>query len=213
MQGALTTDWWHGFETLLSLRLPDLVGKTVLDVSAFDGYFAFVAERFGASRVVAVDAHGRRRPGGTGTFQRTKDALDSRVEVSDVEMHDIATQTVGKFDVVLFLGALELARDQLSALEAIAGVTEELLVVETRVDTWGPNRAAVVAMLHSVGFKEVVPYPVRRFSIDRLVGLPARAKSAIELVSATPWRSRERVIRDLARSALLQSRLVAHGRI
>lgn len=37
------------------LHLGDLGGKTVLDVGAYDGYFAFAAERLGAARVVALD--------------------------------------------------------------------------------------------------------------------------------------------------------------
>jgi len=65
--------WWHsidfghgvvtdGFKPveglqheLKALRLPDLHGKTVLDIGAYDGFFSFEAERRGAERVVALD--------------------------------------------------------------------------------------------------------------------------------------------------------------
>ncbi|MEY2431290.1 MAG: tRNA (mo5U34)-methyltransferase [Acidimicrobiaceae bacterium] len=40
---------------LEALRLPDLTGKSVLDIGAWDGYFSFAAEQRGASRVVALD--------------------------------------------------------------------------------------------------------------------------------------------------------------
>jgi tRNA (mo5U34)-methyltransferase len=40
---------------LESLCLPSLVGKSVLDVGAWDGYFSFAAEARGAERVVALD--------------------------------------------------------------------------------------------------------------------------------------------------------------
>jgi tRNA (mo5U34)-methyltransferase len=40
---------------LAQLGLPDLHGKTVLDVGAWDGWFSFAAERLGARRVVALD--------------------------------------------------------------------------------------------------------------------------------------------------------------
>ena len=40
---------------LRSLRLPDLAGKSVLDIGAWDGYFSFAAEVLGARRVVALD--------------------------------------------------------------------------------------------------------------------------------------------------------------
>jgi tRNA (mo5U34)-methyltransferase len=36
-------------------QLPDFDGKTVLDIGAWDGYYSFLAERCGASRVVALD--------------------------------------------------------------------------------------------------------------------------------------------------------------
>jgi hypothetical protein len=65
--------WWHsidlghgvvtnGFKSvevlkheLKALRLPDLRGKTVLDIGAYDGFFSFEAERCGAERMVALD--------------------------------------------------------------------------------------------------------------------------------------------------------------
>src|SRR5919202_3078365 len=40
---------------LRALQLPDLRGKAVLDIGAWDGYYSFAAERLGASRVVALD--------------------------------------------------------------------------------------------------------------------------------------------------------------
>jgi tRNA (mo5U34)-methyltransferase len=36
-------------------ELPDFEGRTVLDIGAWDGYYSFLAERRGASRVVALD--------------------------------------------------------------------------------------------------------------------------------------------------------------
>jgi tRNA (mo5U34)-methyltransferase len=65
--------WWHSIDLghgiatkgvktreslqseLESLRLPDLRGKTVLDIGAWDGFFSFEAERRGARRVLALD--------------------------------------------------------------------------------------------------------------------------------------------------------------
>lgn len=39
------------------LKLPDLAGKTVLDINTWDGWFALQAERHGAGRVVALDSY------------------------------------------------------------------------------------------------------------------------------------------------------------
>lgn len=65
--------WWHSIDLghgvvtpghktpailsreLQGLQIPDLVGKSVLDIGAWDGFFSFEAERRGASRVVALD--------------------------------------------------------------------------------------------------------------------------------------------------------------
>jgi len=65
--------WWHsiqlnpevvtpGFKSpdilareLEAIHLPDLRGKSVLDVGAWDGFFSFEAERRGAKQVVALD--------------------------------------------------------------------------------------------------------------------------------------------------------------
>ena len=38
-----------------NMKLPDVQGKTVLDIGAWDGYFSFEAERRGARRVLALD--------------------------------------------------------------------------------------------------------------------------------------------------------------
>jgi len=60
--------WFHSIELAPGVRtkgltelaltpdqLPDLAGRSVLDIGAWDGYYSFLAERAGASRVVALD--------------------------------------------------------------------------------------------------------------------------------------------------------------
>lgn len=42
---------------LAALDLPDLSGKSVLDIGAWDGFYSFTAERLGATRVVSLDHH------------------------------------------------------------------------------------------------------------------------------------------------------------
>jgi tRNA (mo5U34)-methyltransferase len=226
-------DWWHRFEKLLSLHLPDLTGKTVLDVGPYDGYFSLTAERFGASRVVTVDTASRHDRNGSSSSEYIKDAIASKAEDLKVHPLDISPEIVGQFDVVLFLGVLCHMRDPLLALERMASVTKELLVVETLVDLgfvrspaaafyprqmlrdetnwWGPNPQAVVGMLHTAGFKQVVAYPLEHLSTGRIAGLPARAKRAIDLACSTPCGSRGRLLRDFARHVLMQNHLVTHG--
>ena len=42
-------------EMVTEAQLPDFRGRSVLDIGAWDGYYSFLAERRGASRVVALD--------------------------------------------------------------------------------------------------------------------------------------------------------------
>ena len=169
-----------------SSRLPkihmpdDLSGKTVLDVGAWDGFFAFEAERRGASRVLATDSFSWTGEGwGTKEgFELARRALGSRVEDRGVDVLDLSPETVGVFDVVFCLGVLYHMKHPLLALERVFSVTRELLIMSTFVDLtwrrrpaaafypsaeansdptnwWGPNPAAVVAMLETAGFTHV----------------------------------------------------------
>ena len=40
---------------LTAEHMPDLAGRSVLDIGAWDGYYSFLAERLGAARVMALD--------------------------------------------------------------------------------------------------------------------------------------------------------------
>lgn len=57
--GGFTTPGHKSAEQLADefeeLCLPDLAGKSVLDIGAWDGYFSFECERRGAARVVSLD--------------------------------------------------------------------------------------------------------------------------------------------------------------
>jgi tRNA (mo5U34)-methyltransferase len=51
---GVKTSAYHAIE-LAALQLPDVRGKTVLDIGAWDGFYSFAAEERGAARVVACD--------------------------------------------------------------------------------------------------------------------------------------------------------------
>ena len=128
---------------LARIDLPrSLDGRTVLDIGAWDGFFSFEAERRGASRVVATittrgtGADGARRPGSSSRAR----TLGSSVEDIDIDVMDLSPERVGTFDVVLFLGVLYHLPHPLLALERVASVTRELLILETVVDMVGISR-------------------------------------------------------------------------
>jgi tRNA (mo5U34)-methyltransferase len=203
--------WWHsidlghGIVTPGRTNLPDkvhyiglpadLTGRTVLDVGAWDGLLSFEAERRGASRVVAVDSFCWNGPGwGTKAgFNLARRALGSRVEDRELEVVDLSPETVGTFDLVLFLGVLYHLVDPLRALQRIYSVTGSQLILETHTDLedcshpamrfypdrelsgdptsfWGPNAAAVEAMLRWVGFRRVQRVASRRVAPPTLAG-------------------------------------------
>lgn len=163
----------------------DLSGKSVLDMGASDGFFSFAAERRGAARVVAADSYYKNWPGGWGGhgtragFDFAREVLGSRAEMRDLDCMDLSPETAGgTFDLVLFLGVLYHLKHPLLGLERIASVTRDQLILETHVDCvdvkrpvmayypgtelngdptnwWGPNPAAVEAMLQTVGFSRI----------------------------------------------------------
>lgn len=108
--------------------LPDLTGKSVLDIGAWDGYFSFELERRGAKRVLAVDVWDE---GSLQAFLFARDMMKSNVEYLHIDAHDLSPATVGTFDIVLCAGLLYHLRHPLLGLERIRSVTKERLILET----------------------------------------------------------------------------------
>jgi tRNA (mo5U34)-methyltransferase len=179
--GVITPGRDNSARKLARLRWPaSFRGKSVLDVGAWDGFFSFEAERRGAARVLATDSFVWRGgiPTGQAGFHLARRVLGSRVEDMDIDVLDLSPERVGMFDIVLFLGVLYHMRHPMLALERVASVTRELLIIETVVDcldyrrpamafypgaelsnddtSWcGPNPGAVKAMLRTAGLPRV----------------------------------------------------------
>ena len=143
--------WWHSIELapgvitpgtkgggraymeaeLESLRLPELSGRSVLDIGAWDGFYSFEAERRGAARVVALDHYVWERDQGKAGFDLAREVLDSRVEPVVADFMTADLDALGRFDVVLFLGVLYHLQDPLGAMRRLAAVTGEVAVIES----------------------------------------------------------------------------------
>ncbi len=138
-------------EEVAAMHLPDLAGREVLDVGAWDGFFSFEAERRGAARTVALDSfvwgldlspyapperQGTPAPGDAG-FQLARRTLGSAVEPVVMEVIDMAPETVGTYDVVFFLGVLYHLQHPLAALERVRSVTRDVAIVETQMNVVG----------------------------------------------------------------------------
>ena len=193
---------------LARLDLPaSLAGASVLDIGAWDGFFSFEAERRGAARVVSADYyswHG----GGWGSkagFELARRTLGSKVEDIDIDVMDLSPERIGTFDVVFFLGVLYHLRHPLLALERVASVTRQLLILETVVDLvgihrpamafyparelnndptnwWAPNVSALHGMLRDVGFdrvRTVTPTPAVWYRAARALSHKLRGKNSL----------------------------------
>ncbi len=113
------------------LSLPeDLTGKSVLDIGAWDGFFAFECERRGAARVLAIDKYAWDVHGKDG-FLLARSVLGSKVESMHLTAEDLDADVVGQFDLVLFLGVLYHLRSPIGVLERLRRVTRGTLVCET----------------------------------------------------------------------------------
>jgi len=146
--------------------LPDrLDGKRVLDVGTWDGFWAFELERRGAAEVVAIDIDyerdfdypPRRRPAefsdeqrGQG-FRLAKEVLGSNVERIPCSVYHALPEELGTFDFVFCGSVLIHLRDQLLALERIAGLTRDTFLSVEAYDPW----------------MNLVPFPAARYRMDR----------------------------------------------
>lgn len=182
--GIITRGEWPTRKTVEAMKLPDLIGKTVLDIGAWDGFYSFEAESRGASRVLATDWYiwsglGKDERSGRAGFDLAHELRGSYVEVQEIDVLDISPDTVGMWDVVLFLGVLYHMRHPLLALEKVYSVTRDMAVIESHFEInvgdgrpwmvfypgrelnndasnwWGPNESAIHAMLRTVGFARI----------------------------------------------------------
>lgn len=109
-----------------------LVGKCVLDIGTANGGAAFLMERWGADRVVAVDIYPPDRFG----FDRLSEFLGSKVEYLQGSVYDLSRLVGGEtFDYVLFWGVLYHLRHPLLALDEVRSVLAPggIVDVETAV--------------------------------------------------------------------------------
>ena len=171
-------------------HLPDLRGRSVLDIGCNAGFFSLECKRLGADRVVGVDVN----QGTDHDFlaQARFAAAELGLEVEYREQ-DFLGLDDGPFDVVLFLGVLYHLEDPLRALDKLAELTRRLLVVESYVTRdrrptlefrrlgtggdlstrWVPSAAFIEERLVDVGFE--TPRRLRTRSGDRYLGVAARS--------------------------------------
>ena len=137
-------------------------GMRALDVGTFDGFWAFEMERRGAEVVALdvdheseLDSPPRRRPADPGprghNFDLAREIRGSSVERVACNIYDARPEELGKFDLVLCGLVLVHLRDQLLALERIAGLCDGLFISGEAYDP----------------LMDLLPFAASRFKADR----------------------------------------------
>jgi SAM-dependent methyltransferase len=125
---------WRSIEP----HLPDLSGKSVLDIGCNAGYFSIACKRRGAERVVGIDTNQGTEHDFLAQARFAAAELGLEIEYREEDFFGTAD---GPFDVVLFLGVLYHLEDPVRALARIAELTREVVVIESLVV---PSRRPVV---------------------------------------------------------------------
>lgn len=209
--GFVTEGWFDLRPHVDRYGLPERMdGMRALDIGTWDGFWAFEMERRGAE-VVAIDVDdereldwpSRRRPSefpeqprGRG-FELAREILSSRVQRLDLSIYNALPEDLGSFDLVLCGSVLIHLRDQLLALERIAGLCAGTFisaeaydrlaglvpfpVARYRADArsavvfWGPSARTWKRMMWTAGFDHVIEHGRFRmrsrdgFSVPHLV--------------------------------------------
>lgn len=185
----------------------ELSGKSLLDIGAMNGFFAFEAERRGAYPVTAIDRDPPGFPDGREAFGFAAKTLRSNVRYFTRSVYDLEPSDSGTFDYVLMYGVLYHLKFPLYGLYRAASVCKEIFLLETHVtlrddlewpmmlfypgkelndeptNWWGPNIRCVDAMMEHLGFQ----IEGRRQRVLPVPGLaPARYTVRCRRVGPTP---------------------------
>jgi tRNA (mo5U34)-methyltransferase len=171
IQGLMPPEYLHYRMQLMPIP-PDLSGKRVLDIGAWDGWFTFESERRGAT-VTALDCIE------VENFLKARDLMKSRADYQIMDVMEMSPQRLGYFDIVLCLGVLYHLKHPLAALEKVCELTRDLAIVESfvvsdqspviptmefyetmelgdQLDNWvGPTVECLQALCRTAGFARV----------------------------------------------------------
>src|SRR2546423_7083422 len=99
---------WHRFAE----AIPDLSGRSVLDIGCNGGFYSIEMKRRGAERVLGIDSDGDY----VAQARFAAEVCEAEIEFQQLSVYDVALLRE-KFDVVLFMGVLYHLRHPLLALD------------------------------------------------------------------------------------------------
>lgn len=187
---ASVPHWHHIFEIYPGLQTPgsydpmflwdklnlpkDLSGKRVLDIGTSDGFFARRLTDLGAD-VVCVDYREKDAHGFAVMEKLSGKAFDYR----RINLYEMNCDSLGKFDIILFLGVLYHLPDMMRAFGILRSLSCGVVLLETHSENefcpdiaaaryyvhdtlsndwtnfWAPNRLCVLDMFYDAGFDVV----------------------------------------------------------
>jgi tRNA (mo5U34)-methyltransferase len=172
----------HMLPSILSLTDGTLAGKKILDVGCNAGFWSLQAKRLGASSVLGIDSS----EDNVNQARLVAQIIGEKsVEYQTINAYDICKDSLGEFDITLFLGILYHLDSPVISLQKLYDVTKTFAVIDTQLintsmamlkvddDTASryhaqshtntlafiPSEAAVIFMLRSVGFREIFMIP------------------------------------------------------
>jgi tRNA (mo5U34)-methyltransferase len=195
-------DWYQriplgdGYETpgedtfttqkLSMLEIPaDLTGKSVLDIGCSEGFFAREVERRGASHIVGIDT----APGLSDKNALLKEITGSRFEFREQTVSDLAPETSGIFDLIIFLSVFQHLDFPFQALNLISAVTGVTAIMEVPV---------AVSLANDPAFQQAPFAIMRRSGKGRRIFLPNESM-LFEMLLDAGFSSTDRLIRHRPR--------------
>lgn len=113
---------------LIQPLLPDVTGKSCLDVGCSSGFFSVQLKQLGARRVVGIDLGEQSRAIEQARFVASVMNLD--IEFHELSVYDVECLNE-QFDLILFLGVLYHLRHPLLALEKLRSVCRGTMIMQT----------------------------------------------------------------------------------
>lgn len=219
-------------EKLSSLKMPEMLGKSFLDLGCNEGFFCGAALAAGASRAVGVDYDEL-------SIENAR-AFFPGAEFHQSDWHDFFQNNREKFDVVLFASAIHYASDQeailknvleslsdngLLILECGIGEADDSITNFVRHDRWDGakfyyTRNHLSNVLRRLGYHSFISYPSVKQAgdaVDRHVFHIRRRKSTFIFNFDQPGNGKTyigtmlgtaadvRALDDLAKSLIIDS--------
>lgn len=132
LDGIVTPGKFDSRERLKLLDLPELMGKTVLDVGCNSGMYCLECKKRNASRVVGIELKENR-------VEQAKTLAEiAGLNIEIKKMNLFQARELGEFDIVMCFAVLTEVTNVIDALLLLKDITKEVLYLELAV--FGANK-------------------------------------------------------------------------